>query len=133
MKSRFLKDAVRSILPWKVYWGLKRLGEEGRAYLASDDLSRLAEIYKTDKGWKHNYMPVYQQWFEPFRDKPVRLLEIGVGGYDKPLQGGDSLRMWKSYFRKGVITAIDIYDKSVLVEERIHMYKGNQTEENFLK
>lgn len=133
MKSRFLKDAIRSILPWKVYWGLKRLREEGRAYLSSDDLSRLAEIYKTDKGWKHNYMPVYQQWFEPLRHKPVRLLEIGVGGYDKPLQGGDSLRVWKSYFRKGSITGIDIYDKSALAEERIHIYKGDQADEKFLR
>lgn len=133
MKSRFLKDAIRSILPWKVYWGLKRLREEGRAYVASDDLSRLAEIYKTDKGWNHNYMPVYQQWFEPLRNNPLRLLEIGVGGYDKPLLGGDSLRVWKNYFKKGIITGIDIYDKSALAEERIHIYKGDQADEKFLK
>src|SRR5687768_5382050 len=115
--SSFFKNAIRAVLPWKVYWGLKRFREESRAYLSSDDLTRLAQIYKTDKGWNHNYMPVYQQWFAALRHQPVRLLEIGVGGYDKPRLGGDSLRLWKSYLWKGIITGIDIYDKSTLIEE----------------
>src|SRR5688572_29079055 len=131
--SSFFKNTIRAVLPWKVYWGLKRLREESRAYLSADDLVSLAKIYKTDKGWHHHYMPVYQQWFEALRHKPVRLLEIGIGGYDKPLLGGDSLRMWKSYFRKGIITGIDIYDKSALIEDRIYIYKGDQADKNFLR
>ena len=131
--SSFFKNAIRAVLPWKVYWGLKRFREESRAYLSTGDLSRLAEIYKTDKGWKHNYMPVYLQWFASLRHKPIRLLEIGVGGYDKPHLGGDSLRMWKSYFRKGVITGIDIHEKSALSEDRIRIYQGDQSDKNFLR
>ena len=119
-------------MPWKVYWGLKRLREELRAKPASADLNKLAAVYQTDKGWQHNYMPVYQQWFAPLRLTPVRLLEIGVGGYDKPLLGGDSLRMWKSFFPKGQITGIDIYDKSALKEDRIHFYQGDQSDKSFL-
>jgi len=130
---RLLKDAFRLVLPWKVYWELKRFREELRARAASADLNKLAAVYQTDKGWQHNYMPVYQQWFAPLRLKSVRLLEIGVGGYDKPLLGGDSLRMWKSFFPKGQITGIDIYDKSALKEDRIHIYQGDQSDKNFLR
>ncbi len=126
------KDMVRSLLPWRAYWKLKRLREEGRALFRDGDLTELAKIYKTDKWGRHQYTPVYQQWFSVFRHSPVRLLEIGVGGYKKPLDGGDSLRMWKRFFEKGRITSIDMYDKSALREDRIHIYQGDQADKDFL-
>jgi hypothetical protein len=36
------------------------------------------------------------------------MLEIGVGGYDSPISGGESLRMWKTYFPFAKIFALDI-------------------------
>ncbi|MEP6794896.1 MAG: class I SAM-dependent methyltransferase, partial [Saprospiraceae bacterium] len=81
----------------------------------------------------HSYTPVYEKWFREIRFKPVKLLEIGVGGYSKTHMGGDSLRMWKSYFPKGIITGIDIYDKTDLAENRIHIYTGDQSNVDFLK
>ncbi len=127
------KDKVRSILPWKVYWQLKRLREEWRSWLYTEDLTGLAKIYKTDKWGHHFYTPVYQQWFAPLCHQPIRLLEIGIGGYNKPLVGGNSLRMWKRYFPKGIITGIDIFDKTILSEDRIHIHQGDQEDKNFLR
>ena len=127
------KDRVRSFLPWPLYWKLKRLREEIKTIPTHGDLTELAKIYKTDKWGYHFYTPVYQQWFRDLRHKPIRLLEIGVGGYAKPLHGGDSLRMWKRYFYKGMITGIDLYDKSALQEGRLKIYQGDQTDPAFLK
>ncbi|MDZ4748612.1 MAG: class I SAM-dependent methyltransferase [Saprospiraceae bacterium] len=126
------KDRVRQILPWKVYWKLKRLREEWKAMTDHDDLTALAKVYKTDKWGHHFYTPIYEKWFQHLRHKPISLLEIGVGGYTKTHQGGDSLRMWKRYFYKGNITGIDIYDKSALQENRIKIVKGDQTDRAFL-
>ena len=49
------------------------------------------------------------------------------------MHGGDSLRMWKRYFYKGMITGIDLYDKSALQEGRLKIYQGDQTDPAFLK
>lgn len=127
------KDRVRQILPWKVYWKLKRMREEIKAVSSHGNLTTLAKIYKTDKWGYHYYTPVYQQWFGALRHTPIKLLEIGVGGYAKPRHGGDSLRMWKRYFYKGSITGIDLYDKSALQESRLKIYQGDQTDPAFLK
>ena len=127
------KDRVRAILPWRIYWELKRLREEFKAWMTDGSLTELAKNYKTDKWGYHYYTPIYEQWFSPLRYKPVRLLEIGIGGYDKSHFGGDSLRMWKRYFRHGKITGIDLYEKSALAEKRIKTFKGDQSNPDFLR
>jgi hypothetical protein len=132
-QQRNWKDKVRSILPWKTYWFLKRIREEVRALLSNGDLTSLAKVYKTDKWGYHYYTPLYEQWFRHLRYTPVRLLEIGVGGYTKTHHGGDSLRMWKRYFPKGQIISIDLYDKSALQENRIRIYQGDQSDALFLQ
>ena len=45
-----------------------------------------SDIYK----W-HHYLEIYQEFFAPFRGKPLKILEIGI------LNGG-SLRLWRDYF-----------------------------------
>ena len=127
------KDKVRTVLPWKVYWRLKRIREEYKAQLGNHDLTSFAKAYQTDKWGRHFYTPIYEQWFASLRYKPVRLLEIGVGGYDRPRVGGNSLRMWKRYFKQGSITGIDLYVKSALQEDRIHIVKGDQCDALFLQ
>ena len=131
--SSSLKEFLRKLLPWPLYNRLKRLREEAKVFLSHRDLTSLAKIYQTDKWGRHFYTPIYSQWFYELRFKPVRLLEIGIGGYAKPHQGGNSLRMWKRYFPQGIITGIDIYDKTALQENRIHIYTGDQSDPVFLK
>ena len=127
------KDRLRSALPWSFYWTLKRIREEWRAFFSPGDLTSLAIIYQTDKWGRHAYTPIYAQWFSHLRYKPVRVLEIGVGGNTRTHSGGNSLRMWKRYFPEGFITGIDIHDKSALSERRIAVYQGDQSDASFLR
>ncbi len=51
--------------------------------------------------WVH-YLPIYERHFTPFRDSPVKLLEIGV-------QNGGSARMWRDWFGpEALIFGIDV-------------------------
>jgi hypothetical protein len=97
------------------------------------NLSKLAEAYKTDKGGVHCYTKRYQSHFNSLRLKKLNVLEIGIGGYDNPWDGGSSLRMWKDYFVNSRIFGIDIHDKSNHDEHRIKTFKGSQIDEEFLK
>jgi demethylmacrocin O-methyltransferase len=105
---------------------------ELRATNSTDDLDKLGKIYGTDKVGNNSYTNHYQLHFNRFRDKKINLLEIGVGGYEKPYSGGKSLKMWKKYFQLGNIYSIDIYDKSALQEDRIKIFQGSQVDKNFL-
>lgn len=98
-----------------------------------NNLTKLALIHKTDKFGNHKYTPHYQKHFKQYRYKKIKLLEIGVGGYDNPLSGGNSLRMWKNYFPFGKIFSIDIVDKSFHEVKRIKIFKGSQIDEIFLE
>jgi hypothetical protein len=93
----------------------------------------LAVKHGTDKWGAHFYVTHYQSHFERFRYQKINFLEIGVGGYDNPRAGGESLRMWKEYFPNANIYAIDIFDKSPHEEGRIKIFKGSQADEEFLK
>jgi len=46
----------------------------------------------SDKG--PTYITLYERFFERLRDKPVRLLELGIAA-------GGSLRYWAGYFPHG--------------------------------
>jgi len=96
------------------------------------NLSKMVLIHKTDKYGYHFYTPHYQKHFKKYKFKKIKLLEIGVGGYEDPYLGGNSLRMWKSYFPFANIFSFDIYDKLFLQEPRIKIFNGSQVDENFL-
>ena len=104
-----------------------------RSVLSGRNLMKLALIYGTDKWGVHWYARHYQQHLRSMKYRRIRLLEIGVGGYDKPCKGGHSLRMWKRYFPFGRIYSIDIYDKSILQERRIRIFQGSQADRGFLE
>ena len=89
------------------------------------NLDVLAVVNDTDKNTGHNYTQHYQRLLAPYRRKPVRLLEIGIGGYSNPLYGGGSLRMWRTYFPRGRIFGIDIHDKRPHDEARIRTFRGS--------
>ena len=92
-------------------------------------LDDLANLYGTDKNYKHDYTKYYDMLFSKIRHKKIILLEIGIGGYEKSNLGGASLRMWKKYFKRGLINGIDIYDKKKIEEKRIRTFKVNQTDQ----
>lgn len=124
-------------IPNSMKSSLRKLVDLFRIYISSTfhsfNLTKLAQIYHTDKWGRHFYTPNYQYHFNKFKFKRIKLLEIGVGGYDKPDKGGNSLRMWKKYFPFGKIYSIDIYDKTKLQEKRIKIFQGSQVDEQFIK
>jgi hypothetical protein len=105
----------------------------GFADLLRKNLPALAMLHGTDKWGLHWYARHYQHHFSPLRRKRFNLLEIGVGGHHAPDRGGASLRMWKSFFPRAHIYAIDIFDKSALQEPRITIFQGSQDDPDFLR
>jgi cephalosporin hydroxylase len=63
-------------------------------------LRTIGMSYDTDKFTHHGYDPWYERYFEPLRDKPLTLVEIGINR-------GGSLRMWREYFPHAKIVGID--------------------------
>jgi hypothetical protein len=96
------------------------------------DLIKLAIINGSDKWGHHCYAKHYNNHFYGIRRKKLNLLEIGIGGYDNPMLGGNSLRMWKSFFSKSKIYGVDIYEKAQLQEARIKIFQGSQTDAIFM-
>ena len=96
------------------------------------NLKALADIYGTDKWNGHYYAHHYETHFAALRNQKLNILEIGIGGYDDPRGGGESLRMWRTYFPKANIFGIDIYDKACHDERRIKTFKGSQIDDDFL-
>ncbi|GAA4356802.1 hypothetical protein GCM10023145_27720 [Angustibacter luteus] len=97
------------------------------------DLCELATKYGTDKWGIHRYAQHYQRHLEHLRDRPIRLLEIGVGGYSNARRGGASLRMWRDFFPQGQVVGMDIHDKSGLSAPRIAVVQADQSDPTSLR
>lgn len=72
--------------------------------------------YDTDKS--EHYIARYERAFASLRDKPVRLLELGV-------KTGGSLQMWADFFPHGEIVGLDLNPAEVR-HDRIHVHLGYQ-------
>jgi hypothetical protein len=95
-------------------------------------LRDLAVAMGTDKEGAHSYTAAYERLLGPMRERPITLLEIGIGGYADPGMGGASLRMWKAYFPQAHVFGLDVEDKSALAEDRITILRGDQGDPAFL-
>ncbi len=90
-------------------------------------LDEVAIQHGTDKSSRiHHYTRIYERLFEPWRDKPIRLLEIGVSG-------GGSLQLWQDYFSQGHFAGLDVKECSSRVNERTTIFTGNQSDEVVLR
>jgi hypothetical protein len=97
-------------------------------------LDDLAVRFGSDKwGSLHWYTQHYQAQFAEFRHLPVRLLEIGIGGYNHESLGGESLYMWQRFFPRGLIYGLDIFAKPNVVGPRIRTIQGDQNDPRFLR
>lgn len=91
-------------------------------------LEHIFTLNGTDKhrSDRHHYGPHYRLFFREFRWKPIKLLEIGVGGYTDQL-GGRSITAWRWYFPFGKIVACDIEDRSILTAPGVKIYQADQS------
>ena len=76
--------------------------------------------------WLH-YFDIYERHFERFRNRPIRMLEIGV-------HGGGSLNMWRDYFHSdSQIVGVDINPDCLNhAHDNISVHIGSQDDEAFL-
>ncbi|WP_374585107.1 class I SAM-dependent methyltransferase [Pseudoduganella sp.] len=91
----------------------------------------LARIYAENKGclvhkW-HQYIPLYDRYFGPYRGKKIRFLEIGVSK-------GGSLQMWRKYFGdEAIIYGIDLDPECAKLDGQAGQVRiGSQTDLQFL-
>lgn len=100
--------------------------------MSERSLREIALETRTDKEGAHFYADAYERHFAHLRHRAITLLEIGVGGYADPDQGGESLRMWKEFFPHARIIGFDIHDKAPIAEDRITILQGDQSDPTFL-
>jgi hypothetical protein len=98
-----------------------------------DPLTRLAIRFGSDKFGAHLYTPIYHRMFNHLREQKLRILEVGIGGYDKPKAGGASLRMWAEYFPCSKIVGLDIAAKDIALPPRVTTVAGSQTDTGLLQ
>jgi hypothetical protein len=110
----------------------RRLREAVLSWWRRNDLNQLALLFQADKWGSHWYTQHYQRYFQPLKHRRLNVLEIGVGGYKHSQRGGESLRMWKAYFRRSRIVGIDVYDKTRFRERRIDIRQCDQTDSQAL-
>ncbi len=92
-------------------------------------MKKLITAFKTSPKYSikwSNYFEIYEKLFENFKNKKIKILEIGIGD-------GGSLFMWKSFFRKGSkIFGIDLNpDALKLKKNGFNITIGDQSKKNF--
>ena len=96
------------------------------------NLTDLADKFGSDKGSKkHRYTELYHMLFQPFIDRPITFLEMGllIGGpehgitADRETKDLPSIRMWLEYFSKAQIFGLDISDFSWFTHPRFSFVK----------
>jgi hypothetical protein len=105
--------------------------ESERNAFAAQLQSDIARVFFSRQGrpahkWVH-YLAIYERHFAPFRNKPVRMLEIGVSY-------GGSLELWRTYFGpNATIFGIDIEPKCASrVDPPNQVRIGSQEDPDFL-
>ncbi len=98
----------------------------------SENLTDLADRFGSDKGsTKHRYTELYHMLFNPYRQRKVSFLEMGLliggpeHGIDKDRETGDcpSIRMWLEYFPKAHIHGLDVSDFSWFKHDRFTFHR----------
>jgi SAM-dependent methyltransferase len=102
------------------------------------ELDELMNMYGSDKA-RNGYVPMYHSFLKHLRDRPIDLLEVGIGtmipgvpssmvGYSLPgYAPGGSLRAWRDYFPNGHIVGVDIQPDTQFTDARIQTYLADSS------
>ena len=99
----------------------------------------LSMVNASDKNTNHRYTQHYTKHLSAYRKKPIKLLEIGIGGFDEEKGFSDpDLRGRVAPDVAHVLPerpnyGIDIFDKSRHDERRIKTFQGSQADTDFLR
>lgn len=72
--------------------------------LQHHDIDGFEKVGGTDKNTIHNYVGSYERLLEPYRNKSVDVLEVGV-------QYGGSSLLWQDYMPNAKLAFVDIQDQ----------------------
>lgn len=96
-------------------------------------LTEIANKLGIDKGTehyeKHSYTLVYENLLEPYREKCIRLFEVGI---NDPRYLNSSVHLWSQYFKDLYYVGFDIKDCSRFDDNKIHTFQGDQGNEHDL-
>jgi hypothetical protein len=95
-------------------------------------LIEIARRVKPIKKYLRVYINRYGELFDEIRNKPLTILEIGIGGYNNPNKGGGSLRMWAEFFPNATIIGLDHFVKELELPKNVKIECGSQTDVKFL-
>ena len=87
-------------------------------------LIEIGKKYPSSKN-RFGFIQLYEKYFEKLREEKLNILEIGI---DK----GDSLRIWRDYFRNANICGLDIEKKNFTINN-VDFFFGDQSNTSFLK
>jgi hypothetical protein len=90
-------------------------------------LNNLAlEIGGDKSSFFHNYTEIYASYFAPLRDKPIKMLEIGIST-------GASVKLWESYFKNAELHFMDLFPENIQYHStRSRYHIGDQANPHFL-
>ena len=115
--------------------------------MISTPLCKIMGDNRSDKGHEdihtswHNYTLLYYKMFEPLREKPIRIFEMGLGTNNINIPSnmgihgrpGASLYGWAEFFPNAMVFGADI-DKDVLFQtNKIKTYYCDQTKPMTIK
>ena len=92
-------------------------------------------------GTGHTYTIVYDLLFRAMRDRPIKLLEIGLaqggpevgGAIDRSVSDMPSVKMWREYFPHAHIYGLDISDFSKFESPWFTFFRADCGDENRLR
>tara|TARA_Y100000310_G_scaffold121056_1_gene119833 strand:+ start:2639 stop:3301 length:663 start_codon:yes stop_codon:yes gene_type:complete len=99
------------------------------------ELVYLGNKYKSDKQIAHEYMIIYEKYFDSIKNDSLKILEMGV-------KKGQSLKIWKEYFKNSTIYGFDFgwpeigitkYIDQFSNDPKIKIFIGNQEKREDLK
>jgi hypothetical protein len=103
----------------------------------NNDLVSLVDNSLTDKNTGHSYLGLYNDLLNKKRNSAENILEIGIGDFG-PKNGG-SIKLWRDYFTKSNVYALDILSLDRVVDElknddRIKLFTStNAYDESFFE
>ena len=105
----------------------KRINLKLKKIIYGNSLQKIGECTGSDKVYGHNFIPIYKNYFNNLRKKSLNILEIGIGGYEDPNSGGESLLMWAEYFKNSKIIGADLFKKNLNLPKRVETIMLDQS------
>ena len=88
-------------------------------------LKELVDNSLTDKQRSHGYLDLYEKLLNSKKNTAKNILEVGIGDFNE--KNGGSIKLWRDYFNKATIHALDILSIDRVIDElknneRIKLY-----------